>query len=411
MRTIIIGTGIAGVSAAAALRRADPERAIVLIGEEPEVPYRRPPVSKEYFRAEKDLDQIRIKKPEWYDQQGIDLRTGVRVTSVDAKRHTIRTDDAELEFDQLLLVTGGTARFLPAAGTPAPEGGAPAFHTLRTVSDVPALRDEMSRSGEVLIVGAGLIGSEIASSAREMGCAVTVLESESLPLTSLLPPTLGRAYADIHRAEGVELHTEVLVSRIERHAEKTVVEARDGRSWSSPVVIQAIGMQPATALAEGAGIELADDDGGILVDAYGRTSAPDVWAAGDVASFVHPLVGHRQRIEHWQHAQNHGTAVGKAMAGAGAAFDDVPWCWSDQYGLTLQVAGWPDAGHDVYLRGSAHERDFSAFFCADGVIVGAVNLERPRDNRTAKKWIARQMRPDPAVLTDENADLSAAVEA
>lgn len=408
MRTIIIGTGIAGVSAAAALRRADPDRTIVLIGDEPGVPYRRPPVSKEYFRAEKDLDQIRIKKSEWYEQQAIDLRTGLRVTAVDPERHLIYTEDAELEFDQLLLATGGAARYLPADGAPA---GAPAFHTLRTVTDVPALREQLHRAGEVLIVGAGLIGSEIASSAREMGCAVTMLESESLPLTGLLPPVLGQAYADIHRAEGVDLHTDVLVNRIERDAEKTVVEAQDGRSWSSPVVIQAIGMQAATDLAGAAGIELAPraEGGGILVDGYGRTSAPDVWAAGDAASFVHPLIGQRQRIEHWQHAQNHGTAVGKAMADAGAPFDDVPWCWSDQYGLTLQVAGWPDAGRDVFLRGNTHKREFSAFFCTDGVIVGAVNLERPRENRTAKKWISRQLRPDPAVLTDEDAELSAAV--
>lgn len=406
MRSIIVGSGVAGVSAAAAIRRADADREIILLGDEDQLPYRRPPVSKEVFRGEKTADQIRIKKPDWYEKQHIDLRTATRAEAIDTDAHTIDTNSGQLVYDQLLLATGGSARILPDdAQVPG------SSHTLRTVGDVPRLRQRLDRAGELLVIGAGLIGSEIAASARSLGYTVTMLETASLPLTSLLPPVLGSAYADIHRAEGVDLHTDVPINRIDQQSGTAVVGAADGRTWRSAVAVVAIGMRPATGLARDAGIAIAPDSdgGGIIVDAFGRTSAPDVWAAGDVANFPHPILGTPHRIEHWQHAQNHGSAVGHAMAGAGEPFLDVPWCWSDQYGLTLQVAGWPDVSQEVYIRGSPASRNFSALFCNDGVIVGAVSLERPRDIRIAKAWIRDRLRPDPAVLGDDSAPLDSGV--
>ncbi|WP_162891302.1 NAD(P)/FAD-dependent oxidoreductase [Aeromicrobium sp. A1-2] len=391
-RTVIVGAGIAGVSAAAALRSSGYEGAIDLLAAEPELPYRRPPVSKEIVRGDKTADEIRIKKAEWYAEQSITLRTGVTVTSIDTEARVVRLgDDETLLYDQLLLATGGRARS---------PWSAPGVRTLRELSDVPSLQAELT-GGHVIVVGAGLIGSEIAASARGLDCDVTLLETAALPLPRLLPPELGELYVELHKSQGADLHTGVMVSTIEPDGDQTVVRAIDGRTWTAPVVVVAVGMKPNIELAEAAGIVIAppDQGGGILVDAHGRTSAPEVFAAGDVANQPNGVLGGRHRVEHWQGAQNHGTAVGKVMAGGDSAFVEVPWCWSDQYGFNLQVAGWPEGSHDLVVRGSLADRDFVAYLLDDGVVRGAVSIGRPRDIRTARAWIAAGERLD-AVLED-----------
>jgi NADPH-dependent 2,4-dienoyl-CoA reductase/sulfur reductase-like enzyme len=388
-RTVIVGAGIAGVSAAAAMRRSGYEGDIDLLGSEPELPYRRPPVSKEIVRGEKTPDEIRIKKPEWYEQQAVNLRTSVTVESIDAEAHVVRlTDREEVGYDQLLLATGGRARSpWSAAG----------IRTLRSLADAPSLQSELTPGSHLIVVGAGLIGSEIAASARTMGCEVTLLETAALPLPRLLPPELGDLYVDLHKSEGTDLHTGVTVSSIEDEGGETVVRASDGRTWSAPVVVVAVGMEPNVELAEAAGIEVAN---GIVVDAFGRTSAPDVFAAGDVANQPNGVLGGRHRVEHWQGAQNHGTAVGKVMAGGDEPFVEVPWCWSDQYGHNLQVTGWPETTHELVVHGSLPDRDFIAYLLDDGVVRGAVGIGRPRDIRAAEKRIAAGQRLSDALEGD-----------
>jgi 3-phenylpropionate/trans-cinnamate dioxygenase ferredoxin reductase subunit len=391
-RTVIIGAGIAGVSAAGALRSAGYDGEIVLLGNEPELPYRRPPVSKEIIRGEKSADEIRIKKSEWYDAQSITLRTGATVELIDTDAYTVCLADGEVvAHDQLLIATGGRAR------SPWTASG---IRTLRSLADVPRLQAELAAGTSVIVVGAGLIGSEIAASARGLGCEVTLLETAPLPLPRLLPPALGQMYVDLHKSEGTDLHTGVTVESITDADGQTVVRADDGRSWSAPVVVVAVGMVPNTELAEAAGIEIAspDDGGGIAVDAHGRTSAPDVFAAGDVANMPNAVLGGRHRVEHWQGAQNHGTAVGKNLAGSEMPFVEVPWCWSDQYAHTLQVTGWPLATHELVLRGSLADHDFCAYLLEDGIVRGAVAMGRPGDIRTARGWIADHARLD-EVLT------------
>ncbi|MBD8606575.1 FAD-dependent oxidoreductase [Aeromicrobium sp. CFBP 8757] len=393
-RTVVIGTGIAGVSAVAAMRAAGYDGSIHLVGEEPELPYRRPPVSKEIVRGEKSPDEIRIKKAEWFVDKDVTLVTGRAALAIDVENRTVGLDDgSSLAYDRLLLATGGRARSpWDAAGV----------RTLRTLDDVPRLAGELAAGTPVVVVGAGLIGSEIAASARELGCDVTLLETATLPLPRLLPAALGRMYADVHRAEGTDLHTGVSVAAVEDGADGTTVRTTDGRSWTAPVVVVAVGMEPRTELAEAAGIALADpvDGGGVLVDAHGRTSVEGVFAAGDVANQPRPVLGGRHRVEHWQGAQNHGTAVGRVMAGGDVAFEEVPWCWSDQYGLNLQVAGWPDAAHDLVVRGSLDERDFVAYLLDDGVVRGVVSVGRPREVRAAREWIAAGARLDDMIGED-----------
>jgi 3-phenylpropionate/trans-cinnamate dioxygenase ferredoxin reductase subunit len=382
-RTVIIGTGIAGVSAAAAMRASGYQGSIHLVGDEDELPYRRPPVSKEVVRGDKSADEIRIKKAEWYEQHDIDLRRSTSVVGLDLDaREAGLADGTSLGFDRLLLATGGTAR------QPWPD--ARGARTLRAVADVPHLAGELASATSMIVVGAGLIGSEIAASARAAGCEVTLLEAGELPMPRLLPRALGEMYADVHRREGTDLHTGVTVESVVDGASGTTVRAVDGRSWTAPVVVVAVGMQPRTELAEAAGIELASaaDGGGILVDAHGRTSAQGVFAAGDVANQPRPVLGGRHRVEHWQGAQNHGTAVGRVMAGGSDAFDEIPWCWSDQYGLNLQVVGWPEAAHELVVHGSLDDRDFIAYLLDDGIVRGAVSIGRPRDIRKVRQVIA-----------------------
>ncbi len=382
-RTVIVGAGIAGVSAAGAMRGAGHTGEIVLIGDEPELPYRRPPVSKEIIRGEKTTDDIRIKKAEWFDAQQITLRTDTAVTSINEGTATL-ADGEELSYDQLLLATGGRAR---------KPWDAMGIRTLRSVADVPRLRSELAAGKHIIVVGAGLIGSEIAASARGLGCEVTLLETAPMPLPRLLPPQLAQMYVDLHKNEGTDLHTGVTVASITDEGE-TVVRADDGRSWSGPVVVVAVGMEPNIALAEQAGLALApaEEGGGIVVDELGRTSLPHVFAAGDVANQPNMVLGGRHRVEHWQGAQNHGTAVGKNIAGAATPFVEVPWCWSDQYDATLQVVGWPLATHELVLSGSLDEHDFTAYLLEDGVVRGAVAMGRPREIRTARTWIADHTR-------------------
>lgn len=407
-RAVIVGAGISGVSAAAGMRSAGYEGQILLIGDEPELPYRRPPVSKEIIRGDKTADQIRIKPETWYEQQAIGLRLETPVVALDAEARTVRLTGGEtISFDRLLLATGGTARQMPNPNGSAAGG----VRTLRTLADVPKLQSRLTPGQHIIVVGAGLIGSEIAASARGLGCDVTMLETASLPLPRLLPPLLGQMYVDLHKNNGTELHTDVTVESIVDEEGETVVRATDGRTWSAPIVVVAIGMEPATQLAEAAGLEVASPQsgGGIVVDASGLTSVPGIFASGDVANMPNLVLGGRHRVEHWQNAQNHGTAVGKAMAGADSLFVEVPWCWSDQYGINLQVTGWPEVSHGVRVRGSIDAHDFSAFFLDGEKVLGAITIGRPGDVRQARKWIAAGDRVNPDVLGDEGTALGDSV--
>ena len=402
-RTVIIGTGVAGVNAAAGMRTAGFDGEILLVGDEPELPYRRPAVSKDIVRGEKTADEIRIKPPAWYTDHNVELLAGVKVTSIDPASRVVSLDHgSSVPFDRLLIATGGIARSLGDRDLTSVSE----VQTVRSIGDAIRLHGQFRPGRRLIVIGAGLVGSEIAASARLVGCDVTILETATRPLPKLLPPVLAEMYVALHKGHGTDLHTDVHVAAITRSGSETVVRAADGRTWSAPTVVMAIGMVPSTGLAQSAGIKVSD---GIVVDARGQTSVPGIYAAGDVANMPNSVLGARHRVEHWQNAQNHGTAVGASMAGAGAAFDEVPWCWSDQYGASLQVTGWPGRGSSMYVRGSIEDRDFCAFFLADATVVGAITVGRSFEVRTARKWIAarRQLRPD--VLVDESRELAESV--
>jgi 3-phenylpropionate/trans-cinnamate dioxygenase ferredoxin reductase subunit len=395
----VVGAGIAGFSAVQALRGAGFTGSVLMVGDEPRPPYRRPAVSKELVRGTRTVDEVGVRPAGWYAQNDVDLQVGVRVTRLDVARRELTLDGrGTVRAGRVVLATGGRARS-PWEGE--------RVRTLRTADDAEALAGALDRVERVVVVGAGLVGSEIAAAVRARGPEVTLLESAPLPLPRLLPPPLAARYVDLHARHGTKLETGVQVCSVRENAGEGVVTAEDGRSWRGGLVLVAVGMEPDLALA-GDLDRIGSPGGGVLVDWAGATSAPGVFAAGDVAlrptSYLPPPAGPgtqaRLRCEHWQGAQNHGAAVGRALAGESVRFDEVPWSWSEQYGVTLQVAGWPDHSDRLVLRGDPEGDAFTAFTLREGVLRGAVTVGRPADVRAARTLVAQRARPSVAGLAD-----------
>lgn len=394
----IVGTGVAGATTALTLRSEGFGGRVVLIGDEPEEPYRRPPLSKDVLRGTMPHERTRLRPSTTWQEQDIELRTGTWVTEVDVATRTLKFDDGpDLGFDRLLLATGGRPRALPETE------GLEGVYTLRTLSDVPRLHQALAPGTRVLVIGAGLIGAEVAASARAMDCAVTMVEAESAPLSRLLPLAVSAVYAGLHRSHGVDLHTDVTLKSVHQDARGVVATDFDGRTYEADAAVVAIGMRPNTELAEQAGIAV---DNGIVVDEYFATSVPGVYAAGDVANQPNLVLGGRHRVEHWQNAQEQGAAAAKSMLGDRTPFERVPWCWSDQYGVALQVTGWPAAGDDLTLRGDLDALDFTAIFHRKGRLVGAVGVNRAAEIRALRKLIAEAPFAEARLLADPETNLA-----
>jgi NADPH-dependent 2,4-dienoyl-CoA reductase/sulfur reductase-like enzyme len=396
---VIVGAGQAGAHAAVAMRTAGFAGRIMLVGEEPHRPYDRPPLSKAALSEEPEPEPGWFFPPERYAALAIEWRTGNPAVALDiAAARVALADGDSLAFDGLLLATGGRARRLPVPG---------AEHALllRTLDDARRLRPLLAAGQRVVCIGAGVIGLEIASSAHHRGCRVTVLEAAPGAMGRALTPEMARWVERLHRDAGVELRFNVAVGGIEQGR----VLCGDGSAVPADVVIAGIGMVRNTELAQAAGLDL---DGGIVVDEYGRTAAAEVFAAGDVAAFWHPLLRRRLRLECWKHAQNHGIAVGRAMAGVAVPYDDVPWYWTDQHGVTIQVAGLPHESVTTVWRGEPTATSFAAFHLdGAGRVVAATGVNAAREVRAALTMISRGLAVDPALLADPGTKLQALVKA
>jgi 3-phenylpropionate/trans-cinnamate dioxygenase ferredoxin reductase subunit len=277
---------------------------------------------------------------------------------------------------------------------------------LRTLADARAIRARLEPGAPLVVVGAGFIGAEVAASARGVGCEVTMLEACAVPLLGALGSRIGRLYADVHRRHGVDVRTGVSVCAVERDADLWRVCTAEGVAFPAAVVVAGVGMEPDIAVAAAAGIPC---DNGIVVDEHCRTAIPDIYAVGDVANHPNALAGRRIRVEHWQHAQNQAAVAARSMLGRDAAFAEVPWFWSDQYDLNLQVTGFPAAGERIVARGDVESSSFSAFYVgADGRLVGALGVNRPLDVRAARRLIGSRATVPDELLADESLDLSRA---
>jgi 3-phenylpropionate/trans-cinnamate dioxygenase ferredoxin reductase component len=363
---VIVGASLAGAKAAETLRAAGFDGRVVLIGSEPERPYERPPLSKDYLRGQADGKPY-VHDQAFYADHEIELRTATRVVAVDAGAHEVTLADGEtLPFSRLLIATGAEPRRLNVPGADSDR-----VYTLRTTADSDAIRARIDGGGRLIAIGAGWIGAEVAASARERGCEVTIVEMAQVPLERVLGPELGAIYRDIHTDHGVDFIGGASVEAIEPGASGIGVRLGDGRLIEGDFAVAGVGVQPRVELARAAGLHV---DNGILVDEYLRTSAPDIFAAGDVANAEHPFYGERIRVEHWHNALEQGSAAARSMLGANTPYERIPYFFSDQYDVGMEYAGFARSWDRVVFRGDPATREFIAFWIAGDRVLAGMNV-------------------------------------
>jgi 3-phenylpropionate/trans-cinnamate dioxygenase ferredoxin reductase subunit len=364
---IVVGASLAGAKAAETLRAEGFDGRLVLIGAEDEHPYERPPLSKDYLRGEVGSEKLYVHEEGFYAEQSIDLRLGRTAVSLNTSANELVLDDDErLRYDQLLLTTGAEPRRLPIPG-----GELDGVLYLRSVKDSDTLRERLDRGGMVVVVGAGWIGAEVAASARQRGLEVALLDPNSVPLERVLGIEVGAVYRDIHLGHGMQMLLGTSVEAFEGDGKVERVRTRDGRELECDFVVVGIGVEPRTQLAAQAGIAVDD---GILVDEHLQTSAPGVFAAGDVANAHHPFYGERIRVEHWANALNQGPAAARNMLGRADAYDRLPYFFSDQYDTGMEYTGYARTWERVVFRGDPASREFIAFWLAGDRVVAGMNV-------------------------------------
>jgi len=396
---VVVGAGQAGASLVARLRAKGFDGAITLLGEEPVPPYQRPPLSKSYLLGDMALERLFLRPETFYADQGIGLRMDARVRAIDRATKTVVLEGETLPYDALALTTGSVPRRLPASIG----GDLPGVHTVRGLTDVDAMAEEFRLGARVVIVGGGYIGLEAAAVAAKRGLDVTVLEMAPRILARVAAPETAEAIHALHAAHGVRILTETALAQIDGTDRVTGVTLADGSQLPADFVIVGIGIAPATDLAEAAGLTL---DNGIATDAQGRTSDPAIWAAGDCASF--PWQGGRLRLESVQNAIDQAECVADNMLGAGRDYLPMPWFWSDQYDMKLQIAGL-NTGYDRVVVRQAPARSHWYFRVDRLISVDA--LSDPRAYMVGKRMIEQGTTPDPAALADPATDLKALLRA
>ncbi|WP_086741338.1 NAD(P)/FAD-dependent oxidoreductase [Streptomyces glaucescens] len=377
---VIVGGGLAGAKAAETLRAEGFSGRVILICDERDHPYERPALSKGFLLGKEERESVFVHEPAWYAQHDIELHLGQTVDRIDRAAKTVRfgEDGTIVRYDKLLLATGAEPRRLDVPGT-----GLAGVHHLRRLAHAERLKGVLTHlgrdNGHLVIAGTGWIGLEVAAAAREYGAEVTVVGPDPTPLHGVLGPELGQLFTELHREHGVRFHFGVRLTEIVGQ-DGVVLAARtdDGEEHPAHDVLAAIGAAPRTALAEAAGLEIADraHGGGIVVDERLRTSDPDIHAAGDVAAFPHALFGIRMRVEHWANALNGGPAAARAMLGQDVVHDRLPYFFSDQYDLGMEYSGWaPPGSYDqVVIRGDAGKREFIAFWVKEGRVLAGMNV-------------------------------------
>jgi 3-phenylpropionate/trans-cinnamate dioxygenase ferredoxin reductase component len=396
---VIVGAGMAGGKAVETLREEGFDGRVVLLGAEPERPYERPPLSKDYLRGEAERGGVYLQEDAgWYEQHDVELRASTPVESLDAAgRAVVLADGERVEYDALLLATGAEPKRPPIPGA-----DLDGVHVLRTFADSDALRAVLDAGGRLVVVGAGWIGCEVTASARQRGLDVALVEPQSVPLEGVLGPELGAIYRDVHADHGVALHLGTGVEAIEGAGRAERVRTSDGAVLEADAVVLGVGVAPRTQLAEG----VLDVDNGILVDASLRTSVEGVFAAGDVANHDHPLFG-RLRVEHWANALEQGPSAARAMLGQDAVYDRVPYFFSDQYDVGMEYAGHGAPGDEVVFRGDPAAREFIAFWLRDGRVAAGMNVNVWDVNEHLQELVRAGASVDAERLRDPDVPLDA----
>jgi 3-phenylpropionate/trans-cinnamate dioxygenase ferredoxin reductase subunit len=405
---VIVGGGKTGGTAAATLREEGFDGPVVIISREPGIPFGRPPLSKEYLRSEQGLDDWYVRPADWYEAHDVDVRSE-SVVSVDPAAHTLLMGSGRtLEYRKLLIATGGENRRLRMRGSELP-----GVHYLRTAGDCDAIKRDAAAGRSAVVVGAGFIGCEVAASLTQLGLAVTVAFPGRNPLERVLGEQVGALIAETHRSHGVRLLGGARVVAFEGTERLEAVMMADGQRVACDFAVIGVGIDPSMPTVAGA--QVAQDDG-VLVDELCRTTAADVYAAGDVANHLHPVLG-RVRVEHYNSAQHHGAAAARSMLGSETPFDYIHNFWSDQYEHTLQYVGHAKKWDDFAVRGSLEDARLVGFYLLAGVVQTAIGFDRGGDPEwepdsemaACARLVAAHARPDRRQLTEESMDLRSLV--
>jgi 3-phenylpropionate/trans-cinnamate dioxygenase ferredoxin reductase subunit len=395
---LIVGASLTGAKAAEELRSNGFDGRVMLIGAEPERPYERPPLTKDYLRGESARDKAYVHPDGFYEQQEIELVTGVTVTAVEPGASRVTLDDGrQLDYDRLLLATGAEPRRLRIPGA-----DLDGVYYLRTLADCDLLRARIDAGSRVVVVGAGWIGSEFAASARQRGLEVTVIDPQPLPSERIFGPGVAAFYRDVHRQHGVELMLGEGVDAFEGEGAVARVLTASGRTVECDFAVVGVGVVPRTGLASDAGLEVSN---GIVVDAKLETTAPGVFAAGDVANVWHPFYRQQIRVEHWANALNQGPAAARAMLGQQVSYDRIPYFYSDQYDVGMEYSGYAPQWDEVVFRGDRAGGEFMAFWLRGGCVVAGMYVNVWDVNQHVEALIRARQPVGTAALADPGVPL------
>jgi 3-phenylpropionate/trans-cinnamate dioxygenase ferredoxin reductase subunit len=395
---VIIGAGQAAGRAAEAMRTQGFDGCVTIVGDEAYPPYERPALSKQVLIGEDEPDSTYVHQPAYYNEHQIKLKLGVSAKAIDrATKSVSLSDGTTLDYTKLLITTGSQLRRLSLPGS-----DLAGIYYLRGIDDSLAIRAALSTDAKVAVVGGGYIGLEVAAAARKRNCQVTVIEMMDQLIGRAAAPEIGTIFEAIHRGHGVDIRTSTTVTGFEGDGHVSRVLCGDSEPVDADIVIIGIGILPNDDLASAVGLAT---DNGIVVDEHGRTEDPDIYAAGDVTNHPNAILGRRIRLESWQNAQNQAITAAKAMCGVEETYAQVPWFWSDQYDVNLQIVGMPEAWSEVVIRGDTGALTFTAFYLQDGCVVGANAINSPRDIPIARQMIQRGAKIDAAALADPETSL------
>ncbi|SEJ90024.1 NAD(P)/FAD-dependent oxidoreductase [Paraburkholderia diazotrophica] len=402
---LIVGAGHAAGECATAIREQGWTGRIVMVGEEPHLPYQRPPLSKAFLSGESTAEQLYLKPLSTYDKACVEFMPNTRAERIDrdAKRVTL-SDGSEISYAKLVLATGGRARRLALPGIEAIEK-LQNFHYLRTLDHVTRIRNHFHAGSRLVIIGGGYVGLEVAAVAVKRGLHVTVLEALPRVLARVTAPELSAFYEKVHREAGVDIRTNAIVTGFELDASGDAVAAvscADGARVAADLVIVGVGLEPATELAQAAGLAV---DNGIVVDEHTRTSDPDIFAVGDCTNHPNRTLGRRLRLESVPNALEQARTAAASLCGKERVYNSVPWFWSDQYDLKLKMVGLSQGYDEFVLRGSPDTRSFSAFYLKDSVMLAADTVSRAPEFMLAKRFVAEKIPVRAVDLADESVPL------
>lgn len=390
---VIVGAGHVSGQAIATLRQGGFSGRLVLVGEEPYLPYQRPPLSKKFLAGELDMERLFLRHEHFYPEHRVELRLATRVERIDrASRRVHLSAGDTLVYEKLLLATGSEVRKLPVPGS-----DLPGIFYLRNIDDVRRIRRRWAAGQRLLVVGAGYIGLEVAAIAVSHGLKVTVVEVADRVMGRVVAPVVSEFYERVHRQAGVDIRCRTTIREFRGGAERLTAVLGSGEELAADLVLIGIGVRPRTDIAAAAGLHC---DNGIVVDEFSRTSDPDIFAAGDCTNHPNPLLGRRLHLESVHNAQEQAKTAAAAICGHPVPYAQVPWFWSDQYDLKLQISGLSDGHDQVVMRGDPATRSFCAFYFRGDRLIAMDAVNSPREFMLSKKLIAQGARLAPAAVAD-----------